>query len=116
MTKRIGAVVGKRIKALREARKLTQAQLGALAGKSTETISNFERGTTVPSLTTLADIAERLKVGVGEFFDAKGDFAPEAALDAHLKLLTPDDVQLLLDFARLLQRHRTATGTTRRAK
>jgi transcriptional regulator with XRE-family HTH domain len=52
-------------KALREARfvrQLTQNQLAELVETDPETISRFERGATLPSLTRLLDLAEALDV------------------------------------------------------
>jgi len=54
-------------KALREARlgrQLTQNQLAELVETDPETISRFERGATLPSLTRLLDLAEALDVTV----------------------------------------------------
>ena len=50
MSANVSTQIGNRIKELREAAQLTQAELAALSLKSVETISNFERGKTMPSL------------------------------------------------------------------
>lgn len=68
MATEIGKQVGKRIKELREARGLTQAQLAGLLGKSVETISNFERGKVITSLLTLEQLASHFGVAVRYFF------------------------------------------------
>jgi len=60
-----------RIKELREAAQLTQAELASLSSKSLETISNFERGKTTPSILTLARLSQVLGVSMKDFFDGK---------------------------------------------
>lgn len=61
--------VGSRIKQFREMRKLTQAGLAELLGKSVVTISNFERGKVATSLYTLEQLARHLNVAVKDFFE-----------------------------------------------
>ena len=98
--------LGKRIKELRTAAGLTQAELAALTLKSIETISNFERGKTTPSLLTLALMAEKMKVSMRDFFELE---LPTPAADpftttvlTKAQLLTDADKELLLDFVDLL--------------
>jgi transcriptional regulator with XRE-family HTH domain len=69
MTMHIGQQVGRRLKKFREARGLTQAQLGDLLGKQDEAISNFERGRVYPSLRTLEQLARIFEVPVKDFFE-----------------------------------------------
>ena len=54
----IGIHIGTRIRAFREARGLTQAQLAQLMRKNVETISNFERGRVVTSIRTLDQLGD----------------------------------------------------------
>ena len=65
----VGSYLGQRIKECREAAQLTQADLAQLTLKSVETISNFERGRTVPSVQTLSVLAGNLGVNIRDFFD-----------------------------------------------
>jgi transcriptional regulator with XRE-family HTH domain len=58
--------VGKRVRALREARNLTQRTLADLAGLYHTTISELELGKTVPSIQTLDRIAKALGVDTGD--------------------------------------------------
>lgn len=113
----IGKQVGKRIKELREARGLTQAQLAALLGKSVETISNFERGKVMTSLLTLEQLAGCFRVAVPEFF-ADSPAAPpsEAQSNSAIKvrnavdLLSEDDLEIiagLVDVLEVRRRRRT---------
>jgi transcriptional regulator with XRE-family HTH domain len=113
MNGRIGPELGAKIREMRERRRLTQNQLASLTRKSVETISNFERGKTIPSVQTLAVLADVLNVGVGAFFDVPKKLEERAS--AHLAIvdrlvhLAPKDVQLVAGFVELLhrQRHRT---------
>jgi transcriptional regulator with XRE-family HTH domain len=106
MQKRIAAVVGTRIKELREGQGLTQAQLAELARKSVETISNFERGKTAPSLKTLADLAAVLGGDLAHFFGQGQPDVPDAELGNIFRQLSIEDQGLLRDFADLLLKRR----------
>jgi transcriptional regulator with XRE-family HTH domain len=61
--------LGKRIAALRKARKLTQEQMAEALGCSVEFISLVERGVNAPSVAGLEKFAKVLKVEVKELFD-----------------------------------------------
>ena len=52
------------LRALRELRRLTQAQLGARAGMAPASISHFETGQRTPSLDSLVKLAEALGVSI----------------------------------------------------
>lgn len=69
MSESVGKSLGRRIRERREAAQLTQADVAQLTMKSVETISNFERGKTLPSVTTLAILAKHLRCSVGDFFE-----------------------------------------------
>lgn len=60
--------LGLRIKTLRENKKLTQPQLGALIGKDYQAISRIERGQVNPSAYLIKAIAKALEVGINELF------------------------------------------------
>ena len=60
--------LGRRIAALRRARKLTQEQLAEAVGRSVDFISLVERGVNAPSVAGLADFARVLRVEVRELF------------------------------------------------
>ena len=59
---------GRRVKLLREAEKLTQEDLGGLCNRSTETISNIERGVNGPRFDLLEKLAKHLHCQVKELF------------------------------------------------
>jgi transcriptional regulator with XRE-family HTH domain len=69
MEQKLGIKLGKRIRRLREGRGLTQAQLASLLLKSVETVSNMERGKTLPGILTAAKLANALGVELKELFD-----------------------------------------------
>lgn len=101
--------LGRRIRELREAARLTQADLAKIARKSVETISNFERGKTIPSVRTLAALAPHLDCDMADFFTTaavtKPDTDEEAqALAAKLKMIGHNDRKLLTEIADLLAR------------
>ena len=110
MGAKLGIALGQRIKELRERVRLSQADLAKLALKSTETISNFERGKTVPSVRTLGDLARHMDCELADFFKAGEMKRPDGdpaitALSGKLKVLDAKDRELLLDFAELLAAH-----------
>lgn len=68
------AVFGQHLRKLRLARGLTQAQVAERCGTMIPVISNLERGTTVPTLSTLIHLASALECTMGELvavFDAR---------------------------------------------
>ena len=107
MNDSIDLQLGLRIKQLREAAQLTQADLAAIALKSVETISNFERGKTAPSVATLSALARYLNCSVADFFNqapqAPNNTDPLATMLVNKsKLLGERDRQLLVGFLDLL--------------
>ena len=61
--------LGKRLRALRNERGLTLAQLGQQVGLSASYLSQIERGLAMPSLSRLTAIASALDVEMGYFFE-----------------------------------------------
>lgn len=61
--------LGKRIKELREERKLTQPQLGALINKDYQVLGRIENGRVNPSSFLVYQIAMALNVSMGDIFD-----------------------------------------------
>jgi len=59
---------GLKIKKLRKSKHLAQKTLAASIGKTTETISNIERGVHSPRMSTVFDLASVLEVEVHELF------------------------------------------------
>jgi transcriptional regulator with XRE-family HTH domain len=61
-----GALFGARLRELRIARGLTQPEIATRVGTSASNISDLERGIKVPTLTTVARLAEALGCRVTE--------------------------------------------------
>lgn len=113
MTQTLGNRLGPRLKALRKARGLTQLQLADLMQKSVETISNFERGKTIPSLLTLDRLAERLHVPMKDFFEETDAVQAEPELSEAaqtirnaIECLPEEDLETLAGLAKVLEKRR----------
>ena len=61
-----GALFGARLREMRLKRGLTQPEIADLVGTSASNISDLERGIKVPTLTTVARLADALKCNVSE--------------------------------------------------
>ena len=57
------------LKMIRKSRGLTQEQLAQLIDRSSDAVSNLERGLSLPNFETLERLAQKLDVPVREFFD-----------------------------------------------
>ena len=57
-------LLGKRIRTLRQEQKLTQNQLEEKANLNEKYVSNIERATSIPSIETIASIADALNVPI----------------------------------------------------
>jgi len=64
------ALIGRRLRALREARRLTVAQLAEAAGVSRGFLSRLERDLTSPSVSTLVTLCQVLGASPGDVLDA----------------------------------------------
>lgn len=71
--------IGKNIKRLREAQKVTQEQLAQALSISFQAVSKWENGTTVPDTLTLPAIAAFFGVSVDDLFKPKADAYPNNA-------------------------------------
>lgn len=92
--------LGKRIRALRELRKLSQEKVAEKCGVETSSVSRWETGGLSPSEKQLA---KALEVNKSDFFTAPESPVPENVLLAEiLKVahdLSPQEQSLLLDIA-----------------
>lgn len=61
-------VTGNTIKALREAKRLTQSELAAIIGVSDKAISKWETGRGLPDISLLEPLADALGISVAELF------------------------------------------------
>lgn len=87
--------VAKRIRELREERKMTQNALAYQAGVSPTYIYQLERGEKNPTIEYIDNICWGLGITIEEFFSTKKG---EAATADKLSALTPEQKQLLNDF------------------
>lgn len=105
----LGQRLGRKIAEYRKEKGLTQAAVAEVVGVDTETISRFERGTALPSLMRLFEIAQALNVGVGDLLvgvsmlpkDAERIFA------GTLAEVSQADQKLLKQIAELMTKRRT---------
>ncbi len=65
--------IGLRIRAHRLEWRLTQEQLAERIDRSVETISNLERGVSLPNEATLIRLAQTLEIGVDELLNESKD-------------------------------------------
>ncbi|MBP2311486.1 helix-turn-helix transcriptional regulator [Azospirillum soli] len=71
--------IGRRVRALRERRGLTQEQLAEGIDRSVETVGNIERGQTLVAVDTLERIARFLGAPISDFFDDGFTITPARA-------------------------------------
>ena len=64
-------VTGAAVKALRESRKLTQAELGAMISVSSKTVSKWETGKGLPDISLLQPLAQALGISVIELMSGQ---------------------------------------------
>ena len=64
--------IGIQIRELRRAKGLTQDELAALIERSTEAISNLERGISLVGIDTLERLSAKLGVPIRDFFEYAG--------------------------------------------
>ena len=86
--------VGRRLRALRVRRGLTQEQLAEAMDCSVDTVGNVERGRTMAALETLDRLSRSLAIPMSEFFD---DGAPVSATRAGLEAQIRDVLRQLDD-------------------
>ena len=94
------AVIGKKIRAIRKSRNLSQEQLAEKIWISTTHMSHIETGSTKLSLSVLVDIAEALQVGTDEILSTqpyieKGNASNE--IHALIQSCTAAQSRVLLD-------------------
>lgn len=99
----------------RKALELTQDQVAARVEVEPETISRFERGVTLPSLTTLARLAEVLGATIAQLLEEEPPppFSGADKLAAALSPLSARDQTFVLDIMVRLCAHYTAPRLTR---
>ena len=98
--------IGARIRAIRNARKMTQEQLAEAVGVGVTHISHIETGKTKLSVQCLLDIANALHVSVDELVCGYNT-ASSVILDQEIKELlddcTPQEKQIILETMKSLK-------------
>lgn len=98
----MASIAGRRIKEIREAKKISQNKLAKLSGVSQSAISSIEGETKSPSIDTLDRIAEALGCTTYDILAENAPPPPPDEIDAVIAQesdgLTPEEVQRVLDF------------------
>ena len=90
--------VGRRLRQLREERKLTQEKLAYECGRSKSYLCEIESGKKLPSLAALAEFADRLGVQVFDLLVFPAESPRHRLVDA-TRSASPDTVSQLLGLA-----------------
>ncbi len=91
------AEIGAKMRSVRKALQLTQAQVADQAGIDFSFYGQIERGKNIPSLRTLMAIARALSVEPGELLPGKtGPDPQDAALERVVKRLDPKGRKLVM--------------------
>ena len=95
----LGVLLGRNIAERRITMGLTQAEFAEKLGADTVTVSRFERGSHLPSLLRLQNIAEILGMPLAELLSQSGNLSTDQSLQIHgwISGLRDSDRQFLLD-------------------
>lgn len=93
-----------RLKNLRKSMGLTQSQFAELVNLSEDSVGKIERGTSVPTISTIKQIAESLKISLSELIEeapARERVANKALDDLikYLKTKSPEDIKFIHEIA-----------------
>ena len=91
--------IGKKIRTLREQRKLTKNALATLAGVSPTYIHQIEKGEKCPTVEYLDYICQALNISLVDFFTTESD----KNINDDFNLLNTKQKQLLLEFIKSLK-------------
>jgi len=95
---------GRRLRSLREARGLTQQQLGEAAEVSYKYVGAIERGEENPSLRVIGQLAKALEVDLRDLFEFQHEETSLAGLRKQLNLLLKEaDVASLQQAVKLMR-------------
>lgn len=98
-------VVGSRIRTLRKAAKLSQAELAHLIGTDSPLIGRYERGITLPSIEQLIKLSTALKVSPGELLPNQDDELREKLISLRrriseltMRIDSPEQLEKAVEF------------------
>jgi transcriptional regulator with XRE-family HTH domain len=101
-----GKDVCKRIREIRLALKLSQAEFAERVGASVDSIGKIERGANIPTIDSLYRFADRLQIPVEQIISSpeRGKHGNKAfkalsSLNDYLSTRSPEDVELIHDLA-----------------
>lgn len=98
------------LKILREKRGLSQSDFAKDIGLTRSAISMYELGKREPNLETLKKFADFFNVSIDELIDTNNESKPQKkkyiALHRLVDELHPEDIQEVIDFAKLRKRKR----------
>ncbi|MDH0893948.1 MULTISPECIES: helix-turn-helix transcriptional regulator [unclassified Pseudomonas] len=99
---RIGHLLGVQVREHRLAQNLTQSQLAERVGVETETISRLERGSALPSLLKIEELAAALGASVAALVGGSSTLASDQArqMESLLEGLDESGRSFILDIAR----------------
>ncbi len=101
-------IVGERLRAIRESKKMSQGDIERKTGLLRCYISRVENGHTVPAVETLEKLARAMDVELYQiFFEANGHKQPEALNLPELsdkKTISRKEANLISNLARLVQK------------
>lgn len=80
------------LKRLRQAKKMSQAEVGDLVGVTRSAVQQWEKGDTVPALEKLFELARFFDISIAEFTGAD---PIDKSIDQELREL-PDDTRMIL--------------------
>ena len=119
MAQHITEGFGAQVRRLRQARGMTQRELGNAAYLTVDHIGKIERGSTSPKIETLGRLAAGLQVPIGHLFSPHGD-APKAELPDplvelvdYLRQHTPEDAAFALTILRKVFDYHAQKGVGR---
>lgn len=92
-----------RLRETREARKLSQATLGRVAGYGQEKISAYETGKIRPQYQTLIHLADALQVSTDYLLGRIDEMEPKITLE---DVLDEDEIELILKYRSLSKEKR----------
>lgn len=114
MTTDLKRMVGKRVRQARKRLNWTQEDLAERIERAVETVSNLERGHTVPTFDTLERIGRALGVSIRDFFDEVEDEGSRrselrAMMSGMLSQLSTEELEAAVELVQVLVK-RTKSG------
>lgn len=94
--------LGKRVKELRENRKLTQLELAELLNMEASNLSKIERGIQIPKEESLIKLADAFKINIVDLFDFEHFSDRKTLIDTINNILEKSDTKTIQNFYKIL--------------